>query len=186
MLASSHSSTCQLALLLLTLLGENLGFGPPPTRANKLHLNSSSTMATPAPLKSRRHCTERSLALVLSGHRYCEQLHLTSVEHTFSSNGSQLNTRNPVVDPQAKQPLSWLKPNCSNSIAGTCRGLPQARDISIMAQVLSCQWNNPARTRRGSKVFALCHKEGLCPPTSPAQHGSTGSQDSASPDGQSL
>ena len=38
-----------------------------------------------------------------------------------SLNGSQLKTRKPVVEPQAKQPWSWLKPNCRSSMSLWCQ-----------------------------------------------------------------
>lgn len=39
----------------LTLFGEYLGVGPPPTMANRLHLNSISTIPIPPLLNSRRN-----------------------------------------------------------------------------------------------------------------------------------
>ena len=103
----------------LTLFGENLGVGPPPTSAKRLHLNSSSTIATPAPLKSRRHCTDVWFVSQSASHNPRTRIQSSTaygVGKTFSSKGSQLKTRKPVVEPQAKHPLSWLNPNWSSSI----------------------------------------------------------------------
>lgn len=128
-----------------TLLGGYLGEGPPPTIARMLHRNSISTMPMPPSLNPRQNCGRSRACMHAQGVAWPERgeaaqgaPHACGMPpgvatargggmgrrhaaghppRTVSLKGSQLNTRNPVLMPQAKQPASWLKDRHNTSDA---------------------------------------------------------------------